>query len=170
MSTEAKTVLGKQLRALRAKIVASEIPLLDWNDLDIAMSEAVAEAVKAERERNAVVFTRYVAACNDAWGPGASNPPRSSEYLAEILAVTPDVSPPAEPMTIEEAIEKLVSTYPNNLVWKSEIKTDLRIIAKAQAKEDAATCLAQQQAERGSLHDGACRDCHDAILKTVGPE
>lgn len=42
--------------------------------------------VQADRERCAAIFKRYIQACSDAWGPGASNPPKASDYLDEILA------------------------------------------------------------------------------------
>lgn len=47
--------------------------------------EACSATVQAnETRRCAAIFKRYVQARGDAWGLGASNPPKASDYLNEI--------------------------------------------------------------------------------------
>jgi hypothetical protein len=54
-----------------------------------AVLAALQALVHTETERNAAIFRRYVQAKRDAWGPGASNPPKTSDYLDEILGTLP---------------------------------------------------------------------------------
>ena len=56
---------------------------------DMPVCDAVECIRRAESERNVVIFKRYLQASRDAWGPGASNPPKPSVYIDDILATSP---------------------------------------------------------------------------------
>lgn len=45
--------------------------------------------IYAESKRCAAILDRFAQAHADAWGPGASNPPKTSHYRDEILATSP---------------------------------------------------------------------------------
>ena len=45
--------------------------------------------ILTESKRAAAIFKRYLQASRDAWGPGASNPLKASDYINEILRTSP---------------------------------------------------------------------------------
>ena len=60
---------------------------------DVGRYAAAEVLIQADRERCVVIFRRYLQADSAAWGPGASNPPKSSEYIDEMLA-PPELTEP----------------------------------------------------------------------------
>lgn len=173
MGSSPKTALGERLLELRRRIVAIGTPLCDWDELiDVELPARIAEAVEAEKKRWVTLLTKakdvaikkaeYPLACSlrDCRDAGICWAPEPEPL---------EPPPPAdEPMTVEKLATKWAAF--GGCIWQKPpaFKADLTDLVKDQARQDASTCLGQQNISRGSLYDSACRDCHDAILRTAG--